>query len=174
MTRFALPLCAIAICLLALGGCRSSGGVRVRQPTTTPSPQPAATVPLATVPALATLSAPATVTSDGLQIIDLNAGNGDAARAGDIAYVTYSEWLADGTFVDTTAADGKVVPQRQVLRTGQIIQGLVEGIQGMKVGGKRRLIVPPALAYGSQGLGNGIPANATLIYDIELVSVTHP
>jgi FKBP-type peptidyl-prolyl cis-trans isomerase len=168
MSRFALPLCTIVISLLTLAGC-GSGGVGVHQPTTTPSPQPPATVP-----ALATLSAPATVTSDGLQIVDLRAGDGDGARAGDIAYVTYNEWLSDGTFVDVTATDGNVVPQRQVLRTGQVIQGLVEGIQGMKVGGKRRLVIPPALAYGSQGLGNGIPANATLIYDIELVSVTHP
>jgi FKBP-type peptidyl-prolyl cis-trans isomerase len=161
--------CIGIISLLIIGACRASGGVHVRQPTTTPS-----SLPLPTVPVLTTLAAPPTVTNDGLQIIDEKLGDGDTAIAGDIVYVTYIEWLADGTFADITATDGKFVPQRQLLRPGQILPGLIEGIAGMKVGGKRRLVIPPTLAYGSQGIGNGIPADATLVYDIELLSVTHP
>ncbi len=139
------------------------------------SPTPTATRPAPTPAALQTLTAPATVTSDQLQITDITVGIGDEAQAGDFVYVNFNEWLADGTWIDTNfGSDPTPVPNRLTLRAGQVVAGLIEGIPGMKVGGKRRLVIPPELGFGSTGNGNAVPPNATLIYDIELVRVSHP
>jgi FKBP-type peptidyl-prolyl cis-trans isomerase FkpA len=139
------------------------------------SPAPTATEPPLTPPALQTLAAPPTVTSDQLQITDITVGTGDEAQAGDFVYVNFNEWLADGTWIDTSfGSDPTPVPDRLTLRTGQVIAGLMKGIPGMKVGGKRRLVIPPELGFGPAGSGNTVPPSATLIYDIELVRVSHP
>ena len=127
--------------------------------------------PTSIYPPLQTLAQPATVTSDGLQIIDIKLGDGQEAMAGDSVDVLYHSWLSGGTFYDTTDVDNTPTPTVEILRKGEVLQGFVEGIPGMKVGGKRRLVIPPGLAYGSQGLGNAVPPNTTLIYDIELVQI---
>ncbi len=153
---------ALAACGRGTGG--SSTSVRSGPPPTPP---------------LQTLALPATVTSDGLRIIDIRVGDGQEAKAGDSVDVLYRSWLSDGTFYDTTDYNTTDIdktpttpaPTREILRKGEVLQGFVEGIPGMKVGGKRRLIIPPGLAYGSKGLGNAVPPNTTLIYDIELVQV---
>lgn len=149
---------------LAAAACSSGGGGS--KPTETP--------PVSAGPPLQTLTAPATVTNDGLQITDITLGTGDEVQAGDKVYVNYELWFGDGTWHDTSAVDGTPTPFPFILRPGEAIAGLIEGVPGMKVGGKRRIVIPPELAYGSQGLGNGIPPNATLIYDIELVRISHP
>lgn len=113
-----------------------------------------------------TLTAEPTVTASGLQIYDVQVGDGAEAQTGGVVYITYTLWVQGGNQVDRT----RTGPVRYRLTKGQVIDGLIEGIIGMKVGGNRRLIMPPALAYGSAGSGNVIPPNATLIYDIELVA----
>lgn len=108
-----------------------------------------------------------TVTASGLQIIDIEVGDGDEAAAGDTVTVHYTGWLADGTQFDSSVERG--APATFPL-TG-LIQGWQEGIPGMKVGGKRRLITPPDLAYGEAGRPPTIPGNAELTFDIELLGV---
>jgi FKBP-type peptidyl-prolyl cis-trans isomerase len=152
---------ALAFVLVA---CGSGGG---KSPTPGPtgdtSGQPT-TVPIPTV------SVTPTVTNDGLQIFEIQPGTGQESQVGDVAYVIYQEWLPDATSVDDTFG----VSVRKILRKGEILDGLFEGITGMKVGGKRRLIIPPALGFGDKGLGNTIPPNSTLIYDIELTDILRP
>jgi FKBP-type peptidyl-prolyl cis-trans isomerase FkpA len=118
---------------------------------------------------------------DGLKVIDIKVGTGDAARLGMIVTVQYTGWLSNGTQFDTSRQAGRdpfnvLLSQDPTLcqKTGVdyacVIQGWTEGLQGMKVGGKRKLIIPPALGYGSKAQGP-IPANSTLVFMVELVSV---
>ena len=107
---------------------------------------------------------------DGLKYIDLKIGDGPVAQRDHEVTVQYTGWTADGKKFDSSRDRGQpfvVSPIGQ----GKVIPGWDEGVPGMKVGGKRKLIIPPALAYGSQGSPPTIPANATLTFDIELLSV---
>jgi len=111
-----------------------------------------------------------TKTADGLQYWDLKVGTGATATAGQSASVHYTGWLTDGKKFDSSLDRGEpftVAP----LGTAPVIKGWNEGIIGMKVGGKRQLRIPPELAYGQRGYPGAIPANATLIFDVELLSV---
>jgi len=108
-----------------------------------------------------------TVTSSGLTIIDVEVGTGQEAVVTDIVTVHYTGWLEDGTTFDSSVARGEPYPTS----LDQVISGWTEGVPGMKVGGKRRLIVPPELAYGDAGFGDTIPPGATLTFDIELISI---
>lgn len=106
---------------------------------------------------------------DGLQIGDISAGSGAAAGAHSNVVVEYTGWLEDGTSFDSSRkAGGKPFPFQ--LGAGAVIPGWDEGVPGMKVGGVRRLVIPPGLGYGSQANGP-IPANSTLTFDIELLAV---
>ena len=110
----------------------------------------------------------ATTTASGLQIIDVQVGEGDAAQAEDTVSVHYTGYLEDGTVFDSSVERGQPI---EFPLTG-VIQGWQEGIPGMQVGGKRRLIIPPELAYGANPPGgSGIPSNATLIFDVELLAL---
>jgi hypothetical protein len=146
--------------------CSSSGG----KTTPTPGPTVDTSGQPTNVPPIPTVSVTPTVTNDGLQIFEIQPGTGQEAQAGDIAYVKYTGWLEDATSFDGTFG-GSV---REILRKGEILDGLIEGITGMKVGGKRRLIIPPALGYGNKSIGNTVPPNSTLIYDIELTDIHRP
>ena len=108
-------------------------------------------------------------------VTDLTVGTGATAANGQMLTMDYTGWLYDsgapdnkGTMFDTTAGGQ---PFTFLLGAGQVIQGWDQGLIGMRVGGTRRLVIPPELAYGDQGVGTVIPPNATLIFDIDLISV---
>ena len=142
----------VLIALLSLAAC-SGGSDSPSAPT--PSTPPPAGVPFSST--------------------DLTVGTGVQAVAGRRLTVAYSGWLYDstaadnkGTLFDSSSAAG---PFTFVLGAGQVIRGWDQGVPGMRVGGRRRLVIPPDLAYGSQGRGL-IPPNATLVFEVELLSVS--
>ena len=109
-------------------------------------------------------------TSSGLQYWDLKEGTGATASAGKTVSVHYTGWLAkDGKKFDSSVDRGQ--PFMFQLGAGQVIKGWDEGVSGMKIGGKRQLRIPPELGYGARGAGGVIPANATLIFDVELLAI---
>jgi FKBP-type peptidyl-prolyl cis-trans isomerase FkpA len=109
------------------------------------------------------------ITPSGLKYEDLTVGAGAEAKAGQAVSVHYTGWLTDGKKFDSSKDRGQ--PFQFALGAGQVIKGWDEGVQGMKVGGKRKLTIPPGLGYGTRGAGNVIPPNATLIFDVELLGV---
>ena len=116
-----------------------------------------------------TIAGEGMTTDSGLQYIEIEAGTGDQAKAGDLVSVHYVGTLENGTEFDNSLNRGK--PIEFVLGKGMVIQGWDEGIALMKEGGKATLIIPPEIAYGSQGAGGVIPGDATLTFDVELVSI---
>ena len=108
-------------------------------------------------------------TPSGLQYVDLVTGNGKLANTGDMAVVHYTGWLKDGTKFDSSKDRNK--PFRFSLGAGQVIKGWDEGVVGMKIGGTRKLIIPPDLGYGARGAGRVIPPNATLTFEVELLDL---
>jgi FKBP-type peptidyl-prolyl cis-trans isomerase FkpA len=121
---------------------------------------------------------PITVTE--LQRIDLHVAPGEGISQGQRAVVHYTGWLYDpyaeenkGRKFDSSRDRGQ--PYRFTIGAGTVIKGWDEGVQGMRVGSRRRLIVPPHLAYGEREMGGGlIPANSTLVFDIELLAIEQP
>ncbi len=115
------------------------------------------------------------VTDSGLKYYDIKVGDGDSPRRGEMPLVHYVGWLEDGTKIDSSRDRG--TPLHFTLGTEQVIVGWEEGILTMNVGSKRQLVIPPELAFGEDGAGNGlIPPNATLIYEVELIAISdyHP
>lgn len=113
-------------------------------------------------------------TASGLQYTDTVIGDGAEAKAGNNVVVHYTGWLQNddgsaGSKFDSSKDRND--PFEFPLGAGRVIQGWDEGVQGMKIGGKRQLIIPAALGYGSRGAGGAIPPNATLIFDVELLGV---
>jgi FKBP-type peptidyl-prolyl cis-trans isomerase FkpA len=110
-----------------------------------------------------------TTTPSGLTIEEMTVGSGAAAASGQSVKVHYTGWLTNGTKFDSSKDrnDPFVFP----LGAGQVIKGWDEGVQGMKVGGKRKLTIPPGLGYGARGAGGVIPPNATLVFEVELLAV---
>lgn len=123
---------------------------------------------LLSVPAFADTCQTVT-TSSGLQYSDLAEGTGRQAETGDTATVHYTGWLADGTKFDSSL--DRKEPFSFRVGSGQVIQGWDEGVSTMKIGGKRKLIIPPQLGYGPRGAGGVIPPNATLHFDVELLDL---
>jgi FKBP-type peptidyl-prolyl cis-trans isomerase FkpA len=107
---------------------------------------------------------------------DLTVGTGRVAANGNRVFVYYSGWLYDGARPDNKGqlfdSNTSGIGFNFVLGASQVIKGWDQGVLGMAVGGKRRLVLPPSLAYGSAGAGGVIPPNATLVFDIEVVNVT--
>ncbi len=143
------------------------------------SEEPATTGGEATGSAVATDSAAATdsagatgantvTTASGLKYEDQKVGTGAEAVAGKTVKVHYTGWLLDGTKFDSSVDRGE--PFEFALGQGQVIKGWDEGVAGMKVGGKRKLTIPPDLGYGAAGAGP-IPPNSTLVFDVELLDV---
>jgi FKBP-type peptidyl-prolyl cis-trans isomerase FkpA len=109
-------------------------------------------------------------TASGLGIEELLIGSGPVAEAGSMVAVHYTGWLTDGSKFDSSRDRGDVLTFS--LGRGQVITGWDEGLAGMKVGGRRKLVIPPQLGYGEAGAGGGlIPPGATLVFDVELCAV---
>jgi FKBP-type peptidyl-prolyl cis-trans isomerase len=167
MRRWALVATLVVAALvsaIALGGCGGGGGS-----TETPQdgaqqegtqPEPEATEGEATEDAGAVTE---------LKIEDTKKGTGAEAKKGDTVVVHYTGYLTDGTKFDSSKDAN--VPFDFVLGAGEVIPGWDEGVQGMKVGGVRKLTIPPAMAYGEAGAGGVIPPNATLVFEVELLEV---
>jgi FKBP-type peptidyl-prolyl cis-trans isomerase FkpA len=108
-----------------------------------------------------------TTTASGLIIEELKVGTGAEAAAGQHVSVHYTGWLTDGTKFDSSKDRGD--PFEFPLGAGHVIRGWDEGVQGMKVGGSRKLTIPADLGYGARGAGGVIPPNATLVFEVELL-----
>ena len=129
--------------------------------------------------AVALLLAPFVVTAEDvetLQIIEVVEGAGEVAEAGQVAVVHYTGWLYDADAEDNRGEkfDSSVdrnEPFKFPLGAGRVIRGWDEGVAGMKVGGKRRLVIPADMAYGERGAGRLIPPNAILVFDVELLDL---
>lgn len=144
--RWVALLCAVAVLALACQGGEEKHVTQEGTPVTLPS---------------------------GLVYVDLKVGSGDPIRPGQTAVVHYTGWLDDGgkpgRQFDSSYSRNRPFDFR--LGAGQVIRGWDEGVAGMRVGGKRRLTIPPQLGYGERGAGNVIPPNATLIFDVELLEI---
>src|SRR5215212_4144172 len=110
-----------------------------------------------------------TTTPSGLKYTDVQAGTGATAQPGQKAKVHYTGWLKNGQKFDSSVDRNE--PFEFTLGAGMVIKGWDEGVAGMKVGGKRKLEIPPALGYGARGAGGAIPPNADLIFEVQLLGV---
>jgi len=144
---------SVALVVLIIGAVIMLNGSDAKSAKATPTPSVAA----------------ASSSADGLVVTDEVVGTGAEAVDGKTLSMSYTGTLADGTVFDSTAKDGGT-PFSFTLGAGQVIKGWDDGIVGMKVGGTRKLVIPPALAYGAQGQGS-IPANATLTFVVQLLGV---
>jgi FKBP-type peptidyl-prolyl cis-trans isomerase len=117
-----------------------------------------------------------TRTASGLGIQDLRVGTGPVAEPGKYVSVHYTGWLTDGTEFDSSRKPRRPGGSPELLSFAlgrqQVIAGWDEGVTGMKVGGRRKLVIPSSLAYGEQGIGGVIPPGATLVFDVELCAVS--
>jgi|SRR4051812_25697039 FKBP-type peptidyl-prolyl cis-trans isomerase len=109
-------------------------------------------------------------TPNGLTWQDVTEGTGTEAKKGDQVSVHYTGWLMDGTKFDSSKDRND--PFEFHLGGGQVIKGWDEGVAGMKIGGTRKLTIPPSLGYGARGAGGVIPPNATLVFEVELLGVS--
>jgi len=110
-----------------------------------------------------------TMTPSGVQYWDIQTGEGTPATKGHAVKVVYTAWIENGKQFASSMSDGK--PPIFTLGAGQVIPGWEEGVEGMKVGGKRQLKIPPNLAYGAEGVPSLVPPNAALIFDVELIEL---
>ena len=109
------------------------------------------------------------MTDSGLKYTDLTEGDGAVAQSGQRVSVHYTGWLTDGTKFDSSL--DRNAPFSFPLGGGRVIRGWDEGVQGMKIGGRRKLTIPPHLGYGAAGAGGVIPPNATLVFEVELLEI---
>lgn len=161
--RNAAPLFALMVSI-ALSGCAA---------TSTPLADRAGSASTSAASAApAEAARPATpemvTTRSGLQYQDLRVGDGALAESGMEALIQYNGWLTDGRKFDSSYDRGQ--PTRLFIGRGETIRALDEGLLGMRVGGRRKLIVPPALGFGHTGAQN-VPPNATLVFEVELMDL---
>lgn len=146
--------CVLLTALLAAGSLSAQPGrpgiAKARQAEPAPAPQEV-------------------VTPSGLRYQDLQVGGGTEAAKGKIVEILYTGWLEDRTKFDSSLDPAHPFTFR--IGIDDVIQGWHQGVAGMKVGGRRRLVVPPELGYGKQGVGRVVPPNATLVFEVELVGV---
>ncbi|HEV7517903.1 MAG TPA: FKBP-type peptidyl-prolyl cis-trans isomerase [Thermoanaerobaculia bacterium] len=112
------------------------------------------------------------VTPSGLKYTDLKVGTGEEATAGKTVTIHFTGWLTNGTKFESS--HDKNQPLTFKLGAGQAIEGWDKGVAGMKVGGKRKLVIPPGLGYGGKSVGGVIPPNSTLVFEVELLKVKNP
>jgi peptidylprolyl isomerase len=160
-----------------------TGGVRPSSPTSgagaaSPAAAPTAAATAGALPETTDGNAPGIppltgeVQSEGsLRFVDEAVGSGATPKAGQRVQVHYTGWLTNGQQFDSSRTPGRG-PYEFIVGQGAVIRGWDIGIASMQVGGKRRLIIPPELAYGAEGFGRVIPPNATLIFDVELLGIT--
>jgi len=153
--RTCLPVVLLLLVASVFVACGGGGGTKA-----TPSPTAATGIPEGGI-----------TTASGLRYIEVQAGTGPMPQRGDLVKVHYTGTLVDGTKFDSSLDRGKPFSFR--IGKGSVIKGWDEGIALMREGGKAKLIIPPDLGYGAAGAGNVIPPNATLIFDVELISVLH-
>ena len=148
MTRTGFPIALLAVFLLA--ACKAGGGGGTK-------PEPAAG------------AAAEVTTPSGLKYVDLKVGEGASPQPGQTAVVHYTGWLTNGTKFDSSRDRNEAF--EFPIGQGRVIKGWDEGVATMKVGGRRKLTIPPELGYGARGAGGVIPPNATLVFDVELLGV---
>jgi peptidylprolyl isomerase len=168
ITNVWIVIVSVAVLAVLLLGISLIG---TNQNSATAAANPAATSPVAPTAAAQGQNGAtqgAVTTQTGLQYIDEVVGTGAQPQKGQTVVVNYTGYLDDGTVFDSSVQRNQ--PYSFVLGTGAVIAGWDEGIASMKVGGKRKLIIPPSLAYGSQGQG-AIPPNARLTFEVELLEV---
>jgi len=163
-----LPLLLVSTSFALLAACTAlTEPPQQQQIQAEEKPKPAPTASAAPQPSAAP-SAPAEPEKP-LEKTDVVVGKGAEAKAGDVVVVHYVGKLLDGTEFDSSKKHGK--PFDFPLGAGRVIKGWDEGVAGMKVGGKRKLVIPPSLGYGARGAGGAIPPNATLVFDVELLEI---
>jgi len=159
---------ALALLLLAgAAGCQSDDSAKTETAATE-------TVATATTDSGKTMEGTAVdenevTTESGLKYVDYTVGDGASPKEGDMVTVHYTGSLTDGTKFDSSVDRGQ--PFQFKIGLGQVIKGWDEGVMSMAIGGKRKLIIPPELGYGSRGAGGVIPPNATLLFDVELLKI---
>lgn len=174
--KFTFKALALAGALLAAApGCgnKDSGDAGSAPAVSTTAPAAASSAAVSQVPDTTTIggkTVPLKATSTGLKYYDTKVGTGPSPNSGQTASVQYTGTLLDGTKFDSSYDHGGA-PFEFPVGVGQVIKGWDEGVATMKVGGKRRLVVPAALAYGDTPPTPAIPPNATLVFDVELIAV---
>jgi hypothetical protein len=170
------PLAVLALaCGFALVSCGYADPYAASAPVANESPALTVTPSPGTDDFNGGAGLPVVTYPDGLKYIDLTAGTGAVVKSTDNVTVNYTGWLADGTSFDSSRNPGRT-PFPVTLGQAQVIPGWDEGIPGMKVGGKRKLIIPAPLAYGSAGKQDSttgayvIPPNATLTFEVEVLT----
>jgi FKBP-type peptidyl-prolyl cis-trans isomerase len=158
----AVAVAIVVVALFMFLGLFGIGNTPAAAPDTSGSPASSAQALLDEISRTGTVSE--------LSVIDTVVGSGAEAKAGDTITVNYTGVLPDGTMFDSSQGRG---PFTFTLGVGQVIKGWDQGVQGMKVGGTRLLAIPAELAYGERAIGK-IPANSSLIFQVELVSVGAP
>ena len=156
--------------LLALAGCDLRDSGRPERSEEAPVEHEESSVPAEFAESLEIDLGDMQQTASGLYVQDLVEGRGLAARSGHVVVVHYTGWLPNGEQFDSTRETGEE-RSFQLGARRDVIAGWEEGVAGMRIGGKRRLVVPPQLGYGARGVPGAIPPNATLIYEFELVDI---
>jgi FKBP-type peptidyl-prolyl cis-trans isomerase len=160
---------AVSLTALALAGCAAPKAKEAASSAPASSVAAASAVATPAPTAVPTAAPTAAGELGALQIKDVVLGTGSEAVAGHVVTVHYTGRLLTGRKFDSSVDRG--TPFKFPLGAGRVIKGWDQGVAGMKVGGKRQLVIPPHLGYGDQAMGDAIPANSTLVFDVELLGV---
>jgi FKBP-type peptidyl-prolyl cis-trans isomerase len=161
-------LCGLAVVFYQLSGNNPTATTNYSPTASAPTSTPIQTVSVTSSATPSTSPANVITTPSGLKYVEVKVGTGATAAAGQQVSVHYTGTLESGQKFDSSRDRG--TPFQFNLGGGQVIKGWDEGIAGMKIGGKRKLIIPPDLGYGARGVGP-IPPNATLLFDVELMGI---
>jgi hypothetical protein len=165
-----MPVSWLAVvAAITVAGCQARTATPGRTSDAARQPPPAVPTVAARDTAVWEVTGPGQRRPSGLRVWEVRVGSGAEAAAGKAVYVHYVGRLEDGTMFDQSYGRGAPLAFR--LGAGQVIRGWDEGIVGMRVGGRRKLLIPPRLAYGAGGYGTLIPPNATLAFQVELMDV---